>query len=126
MVDIIPKVMLVKEYKEDGTTFWRVPCDCTSTDHDADLWFELDEHGFASLGMGYEVGYYKDWHGGLWRNMKNRVGTAFNILFRGRHTMQGNLMLDREGIVGLQYVLQEGLKSLDESVAQKKNTKKVK
>ena len=119
MVKILKKVMLVNEYK-DGTTFWRVPCDCNDPDHDVHLWFEVDDDGIASLRITRQLGYYKNswyddapvydrflhWCDRMW----DRFKAANKILFKGYLTMDGDVILTKEGIEGLQYALIEGNK----------------
>lgn len=99
--------MLVNEYK-DGTTFWRIPCSCMCKDHDADLWFEVDQHAYE-LQMSYEVGFYPK-NLGWWKALTRRVSAATQILFKGHYTMQGEVMLDDAGVEGLKYALNEGQK----------------
>lgn len=106
MTDIIKKVMLEEEYK-DGTTMWRIPCDCHEPQHDARFWFEVDEHGLMSLSITTEVGFYKtSWRRNIWR----RVKASFLMLFRGYYTMEGEVILKKDAIKGLQYALTEGSK----------------
>ena len=118
---IIKKVMLVEEYK-DGTSFWRVPCDCSDPDHDAHLWFEVDDAGLGALRITRQLGYYKNswyddapwyeraqrWCGRMW----DRFKAANKILFKGYITMDGELCLTKEGVDGLQYALTEGKKNM--------------
>lgn len=121
MAKIPEKVMLVKEYK-DGTSFWRVPCDCSDPDHDVHLWFEVDDDGIAALNITRELGYYENsfysddpwfkrlprWFGRMW----NRFKAANKILFKGYLTMNGEVCLDKDGIAGLQLALTEGTKAM--------------
>lgn len=121
MAKLPQKVMLVADYK-DGTTFWRVPCDCSDPDHDVHLWFEVDDHGSAALRITRELGFYaSDWHsddnwherivrkfGRGW----SRIKAATKILFKGYLTMDGEVCLTKEGIDGLQYALTEGSKAM--------------
>jgi hypothetical protein len=105
----LPKKVMLEEDYEDGTTMWRVPCDCHDPAHDARLWFEVDEHGFASLRITTEVGFYRT---SFWRNLRHRFVAAFKMLFTGYYTMDGEVCLTKEGIEGLQYALTEGSKAM--------------
>ena len=101
--------MLLTEYK-DGTTFWRIPGDCLCTDHDAELWFEVDKDGYGyELQMSYEVGFYRK-NLGWWKALTRRVSTAIQILFKGHFTTYGEVILDDDGVEGLKFVLAEGQK----------------
>jgi len=111
--------MLIEEYK-DGTSFWRVPCDCSDPDHDVHLWFEVDEDGIPALRITRQLGYYKNswyddapayerflrWCDRMW----DRFKAANKILFKGYLTMDGEVCLSKEGIEGLQFALTEGTK----------------
>jgi hypothetical protein len=108
MAKLLKKVMLDEDY-EDGTTMWRVPCDCHDPAHDARLWFEVDEHGFASLRISTEVGFYRT---SFLRNLRRRFDAAFKMLFVGYYTMEGEVCLTHDGINGLRYALDEGQKKL--------------
>ena len=121
MAKLIKKVMLIEEYK-DGTSFWRVPCDCSDPDHDAHLWFEVDEDGIAALRFTRQFGFFEnswysqdpwymrlaDWRRRMWK----RIKASMKILFKGYFTMDGELCLTKEGIDGLQYALTEGKKNM--------------
>lgn len=121
MAKLIKKVMLIEEYK-DGTSFWRVPCDCSDPDHDVHLWFEVDDDGIAALRITRELGFYvNSWYsdapwyerfrqkcGRGW----DRIKASMKILFKGYLTMDGEVCLTKEGIDGLQYALAEGKKNM--------------
>jgi hypothetical protein len=117
MVKVPKKVLLIEEYK-DGTSFWRVPCDCSDPDHDAHLWFEVDEDGIGALHITRQLGYYKNsWYSEepwfkrfpRWlERMWDRFKAANKILFKGYITMDGELCLTKEGIDGLQLALKNG------------------
>ena len=105
----IPKKVMLEEDYEDGTTMWRVPCDCHEPQHDARLWFEVDEHGCASLRITTEIGFYQT---GFWRNVRRRFVAAGRMLFTGYCTMDGEVVLQEDGIDGLRYALDEGKKAM--------------
>lgn len=104
----LPKKVMLEEDYEDGTTMWRVPCDCHEPAHDARLWFEVDEDGCMSLRITTEVGFYRT---SFWRNLRRRFGAAFAMLFTGYYTMEGEVCLREDGVEGLRYALTEGLKA---------------
>jgi hypothetical protein len=111
----LPKKVMLEEDYENGTTMWRVPCDCHDPAHDARLWFEVDEHGFASLRITTEVGFYKT---SFLRNIRRRFVAAFKMLFTGYYTMEGEVCLREDGIDGLRYALDEGKKAMAKSQAE--------
>lgn len=121
MAKLPKKVMLEAEY-EDGTTMWRIPCDCHDPEHDARLWFELDEDNFPSVKISTEVGFYhykKYEEDGLrerFRYFRERIWKRITIvckmLFTGYYTMDGEVILNDESIAAFQYALTEGHKAL--------------
>lgn len=128
MTKLPKKVMLEAEYGE-GTTMWRIPCDCHDPEHDARLWFELDEDGFPSLKISTEVGFYhfkryeddnlrerfRYWRERIWK----RIVIVCKMLFTGYYTMEGEVILDKESIEAFQYALAEGKKYMAKAEAKK-------
>lgn len=120
-----PKLMLVKSY-DDGSSNWRVACDCIEAGHDVNLWFDADEDyqlsGDINLNLSMEIGAREcigsrydnttiieniSW---VYRIIKWRVTTALKILFSGYYIMSGNVILDINGINAMQTALAEGVK----------------
>jgi len=108
------KLMKIKEYP-DGSSSWRVACDCHDPNHDCQLWFERsvedDELRIRdlSLMLSMEVGIYPrlNFLENLWR----RITIAAKVLFTGYHTATGEVILDEDGIKALQFALEQGLAS---------------
>ena len=105
------KLMKIKEYS-DGSSSWRVACDCHDPNHDCQLWFERsleDEPRIQdiSLMLSMEVGIYKNYN--LLENLWRRISIAAKVLFTGYHTATGEVILDEDGIKALQFALKQGL-----------------
>ena len=105
------KLMKIKEYS-DGSSSWRVACDCHDPNHDCQLWFERsleDEPRIQdiSLMLSMEVGIYKNYN--LLENLWKRITIAAKVLFTGYHTATGEVILDEDGIKALQCALDQGL-----------------
>ena len=105
------KLMKIKEYS-DGSSSWRVACDCHDPNHDCQLWFERsveDEPRIQdiSLMLSMEVGIYKNYN--LLENLWKRITIAAKVLFTGYHTATGEVILDEDGIKALQFALDQGL-----------------
>ena len=113
------KLMKVKEFP-DGSSFWRVACECGDSAHDVNLWFEpVKDTSFVELNLSMEVGFYskhRTWVG----NMLRRISTAFRILFTGYYTAAGDVVLDYDGIKAMQSALDNGLEHIKNSTT---NTK---
>ena len=105
---MIKKLMKVDEYS-DGTTGWRIACDCHDPNHDCRLWFERDlDFNTVSLSLSMEMGFYPSYEnfiGSMWRRIKH----AAKVLFTGYATVQGDMILDEDGIKAMQAALKEGL-----------------
>ena len=105
------KLMKIKEYS-DGSSSWRVACDCHDPNHDCQLWFERsveDEPRIQdiSLMLSMEVGIYKNYN--LLEDLWKRITIAAKVLFTGYHTATGEVILDEDGIKALQFALEQGL-----------------
>ena len=105
------KLMKIKEY-DDGTSRWRIACDCGDPNHDCSLWFEPTIEGEPSvkdisLMLSMEVGIYKNYN--LLENLWKRITIATKVLFTGYHTATGEVILDEDGIKALQLALEQGL-----------------
>lgn len=99
---------------EDGSSYWRVACECSEPHHDAQLYFEAMDEDFedVSLCLSMEVGFYSRY--GWWETAKRRLHAASAILFNGHYTMTGEVMLNRDGMIAMQTALNEGIKHADQ------------
>lgn len=116
------RVMKFHEDKVDGSSFWRVACDCSDSKHDAHLYFETDEHGFIILNLSVETGFYDSYYpefGGVIRTLWNRVCAAVKILFTGRYTTTGDVILNESGVKAMRVVLDEVLKTHEQTRKEK-------
>ena len=110
-------VMKVKDYP-NGDSYWRVACECSDPNHDAELWFEVDkEYGDMSLNMSMEIGFYPNWNLNRWDAFTRQLKTAIKVLFTGRFTTQGSLLLSEENVKALEFALTEGQKHARQVVA---------
>ena len=103
------KLMKLKEW-DDGDSMWRVACECTDPNHDAQLWFEpVDkDHTDVSLMLSMEIGFYS--HYGVWETAKKRLRAAWKILFTGHYVMAGDVILDEAGMKAMKIALERGQK----------------
>jgi hypothetical protein len=115
------KVMRINEY-EDGDSYWRIACDCSSPEHDIGLWFNANaddkQCGVINLNLSMEIGArdsvgynFNHWWDPITRfidTAKWRIATASKILFIGHYTMTGDVILDLDGIQAMQTALLEG------------------
>ena len=112
------KVMKVEEWS-DGTSIWRVACECTDTDHDVHLWFEPEKDtDYVNLNLSMQVGFYDRtrYCDTVWesfiehiRAFNKRAKCAAKILFKGHATFNGDVILNEDGIKAMQLALDKGL-----------------
>jgi hypothetical protein len=105
------KLMQVREWG-DGSSCWRVACDCLDPDHDAELFFENDDEAMTTLHLSMHVGFYPRWthtFGSWWHDKMRRVAHAARVLWSGHAQLQGTVLLDEEGIKALQLALSQAM-----------------
>lgn len=118
---------------DDGESYWRIACECASSNHDVSLYFETDKDSRSfSLNLAMEVSsnnpielyhnvgdsrwYWLEW---LIDNITWRIKTATKILFLGRIEVSGDVLLDQDGIAAMQVALEEGKRHTYECMANK-------
>lgn len=117
-----PGLMLVRK-DEDGSSRWRVACDCGANEHDAELWIDAERNWpMLDLVLNVEVGVYPQWRDGFgaWFEDKvERVKHAAKVLWSGYATMRGEVILNEDGIKALQTALSEGVKFIEDDEARR-------
>lgn len=83
--------MKTSEY-HDAVSF-RVACDCHSTDHDVDVWIEVEPD---SETREVTVTFYRELDTPFWESGFNRFREAWNILVYGRSRFSGSLIVRAE------------------------------
>ena len=99
---------------EDGSSYWRVACDCSEPHHDAQLYFEPIDEDFddVSLCLSMEIGFYSRY--GWWESFKRRVHAASAILFNGYYTMTGEVVLKKDGMIAMKTALDKGVEHAEQ------------
>lgn len=122
--------MKVNDYP-DGTSFWRIACDCHEPNHDLQLWFEPDnDREYLDLNLTMEVGFYSynyspgdtTWEAIERRveNFRKRIRHAVKVLFTGYATMEGNVILSKDGVKAMQFALDKGIEHFEKVKEQQK------
>lgn len=115
------KVMLFRDYK-DGTSIWKVACDCADSSHDATLWFRVETiggHAHAELDFSLEFQASEHYDTGIRAFFKRiwwRIKTATKIMLNGHITVYRDISLTNGGIEALQLALSEGKEKCEKSV----------
>lgn len=104
--------MLVRKY-EDGTSHWRIACDCMDKEHDAELWFEVEnDWPMVTMRLSMHMGFYDRYETGLsgwFSRMRRRVYHAAKVLFTGYAQLDGELILNEEGVKAMRLALDEAV-----------------
>lgn len=102
------KLMKLNDYS-DGSSHWRVACDCGDCDHDVSMFFEA-EKDFTDVSLNVEMRYgaFEKW-GNFFKRWPWRIKTAAKILFTGHYTFVADVILDDKGIKAMQTALDNGL-----------------
>lgn len=118
--EMLPGVMLVRKH-EDGSSHWRVACDCMANEHDAELWIDAEKDWpMLDLTLTMEIGVYPQYREGIraWFEDKlERIIHAAKVLFTGYATMRGEVILNEDGVKALQTALEEGVKFIKDDKA---------
>jgi hypothetical protein len=99
------KLMIVGE--DDTEILARIACTCGSTDHDAEILFEVNKdwgpYGFSMhISTDLAAHDYSEWHKNplvrFWWTLKWRVRNAAKLLFNGRVEAHYEMLLDADNI----------------------------
>lgn len=126
-------LMKIKEYS-DGTSFWRVACDCHEPNHDVKLWFDPDpDLEYLNLNLTMEVGFHSYGYGiddSKWeaftrrvRSFNKRLRHAAKVLFTGYATVEGDVVLSEDGVKAMKTALDRGLEHFENVKKQRKKKK---
>ena len=96
----------------DGVSHWKIPCVCTDSEHDVELYFERSDNGDGyELTMNMTLYYNNGLRWGSVHSLWQRVIDAGILLFTGKVHAQGNILLDQRGVNGLKEALEYGVKT---------------
>lgn len=116
------KLMKIDQ-NNDGSSIWRVACECTSPDHDVHMWFEPDtETDTVSLNLSMEIGFYykgvssdsfKDRVLDQLYDFKRRLKHAARVLFTGYARLEGDVILNQDGIEAMKTAIDKSLEHFE-------------
>ena len=72
---------------------YRVACDCHHSDHDLDVWVEVETDNEVPE---ITLTFYKEMTTPVWEQGFNRFKEAFRVLFFGHTRHQGTIIMRRE------------------------------
>lgn len=90
---------------------YRVACDCHHSDHDLDVWIEVENDKEVN---DVTLTFYKELHTPVWQRGFNRFREAFRILFTGSTRVAGTIILKRDVAQNFIDTVQRSIDRLDE------------
>ena len=110
----------------NGSSHWRVACDCSDSNHDVSMWFEpLDkDYEDVSLMVELEYGAHERW-GNFFKRWPWRISTALKILFTGHYTFTSEVILNKDGLDAMKLALENGLRHHADCMQRQEEKKKV-
>ena len=91
---------------------YRVACDCHHSDHDLDVWIEVEGDPYT---RDITVTLYKELSTPVWERGFNRVREAFRVLFFGHTRVAGSIIMRREVAQNFIHAVQSSIDRLEES-----------
>ena len=89
---------------------FNVECDCGSDDHAVKMWIEVS--GDRELPI-VEVTFYVDTWTPRWSSWKDRLHAVYNILFKGLHKQQHDLILNKQSALNFAAAITKTVKELE-------------
>jgi len=101
-------IMKTGEYQDADC--YRVACDCHHSDHDMDVWIEVEQDQEVK---DITVTLYKELHSPVWEPGFNRFREAFRLLFTGTTRVAGSIIMRREVAQNFIDVVQSSIDRLE-------------
>jgi L-fucose mutarotase/ribose pyranase (RbsD/FucU family) len=106
-----PAKMIMKTGEWSDADAYRVACDCHSSDHDLDVWIEVETDKEVDE---ITLTLYKEMYTPVWESGFNRFREAFRILFTGSSRMAGTIILKRDVAQNFLEAVQASIDRLDQ------------
>lgn len=92
-----------------------VECDCTSEDHNVDVWIEIVEEDDIKE---VQILFYMEWGYGYypWKGLWHRVKTAWQVLWGGKVDVEHDIVLKPQAAKNFAEALEKSVKELQEKV----------
>ncbi len=97
---------------EDARSF-RVACDCHSTDHDVNMWIEVNRDTEDPKLADVEVSFYVTTWTPLCKGWKDRLISAYDILFKGLHRQEHHMILNKQSALNFADAIKQSVKDLE-------------
>ncbi len=89
---------------------FNVECDCTSDDHSAKMWIEVQsDRDLPEV----EVSFYVTTWTPCWRGWKERLKAVYEILFKGVHKQEHHMLLNKQSALNFAETIKRTVKELE-------------
>jgi hypothetical protein len=104
-------IMQTGEYLESKS--FRISCNCHSTDHDADMWIEVNRDVDDPRLADVEVSFYVKTWTPVWKGCRQRLTSVYEILFKGVHCQEHHMILDKQSAINFADAIKNTVKELE-------------
>jgi len=104
-----PAKMIMKTGEWSDADAYRVACECHSSDHDLDVWIEVETDREVDE---ITLTFYKEMYTPVWESGFNRFREAARILFTGSSRMAGTIILKKDVAENLLHAIQQSVDRL--------------
>lgn len=89
-----------------------VKCDCHSSDHDVNMWIEVDSDREA---QDVEVGFYVETWSPIWNQSWARLRAIWDLVVHGVHRQQHHLILNKQTAVNFAETILREVQAIEEA-----------
>lgn len=111
-MDNAPQRNIMKTGEWSDADAYRVACDCHHSDHDLDVWIEVQPDAET---RDITLTFYKELTTPVWERGFNRFSEALRILFTGTSRMSGTIIMRREVAQNFLHAVQSSIDRLEKS-----------
>ena len=106
-----PASGILKRNDWGDSKWYRIECDCSSSEHGHEVDVEADDMGVTVTIYTESYTPYKD---GWWDDIKFRVKTALKVLFTGRITVSTDMIMKEQTAVNYAHTLLSAVEDVKE------------
>jgi hypothetical protein len=89
---------------------FRVECDCGTSEHAVNMWIEVNKEDDIPDVI---VNFYVDTWTPLWDSWRDRLKAAYDILFKGVHKQQHEMLLNKQAAVNFAHAILDNIKEME-------------
>jgi len=106
-----PAVGISLEKDFGDAKVFNIECDCTSDDHAAKMWIEVQrDRDIPDV----EVSFYVTTWTPVWSNWGKRLTAVYDILFKGVHKQEHHMLLNKQSALNFAEAIKNTIKEMEE------------